>query len=133
MAAYSTDLRKRIVAAHIEEGENKSEVARCYSVSRRTVERYVKRFEKGELAATRHPRKGSNLNEGHQEVLRKQVAEHNDWTLEQHAEALAKSTGIELTKSTVDNYFRRLGIRRKKRAFTQASEMTHSERSGAKR
>ena len=133
MPAYSLDLRERIVKAHLEEGQNKSEVARRYSVSRRTVERYVKRFEAGELAATPHPGKGCSLGERHHEVLRKQVAEHNDWTLEQHAEALAKSTGIELTKSSIDNYFRRLGISRKKRAFTQPSEMTEHERRGAKR
>ena len=91
-------------------------------MSRRTVERYVKRFEKGGLAATPRPGKGGSLSERHHEVLRKQVAEHNDWTLEQHAATLAEATGIELKKSTVDNYFRKLGISRKKRVFTRASE-----------
>ena len=59
MPSYSPDLRKRIVKAHIEEGQNKSEVARRLRVSRWSVERYVKRAEAGQLAATPHP--GSKL------------------------------------------------------------------------
>ena len=133
MPAYSLDLRKRIVKAHLEEGQNKSEVARRFGVSRWSVERYLKRAVLGDLAAAPHPGKGSSLNESHHEVLRKQVAEHNDWTLEQHAEALTKSTGIELTKSTVDNYFRKLGISRKKRVSTQARETTPQGKYGVKR
>ena len=123
MPGYSLDLRERIVKAHLEEGQNKSEVARRFGVSRWSVERYLKRAALGHLAATPHPGKGCSLNERHHEALRKQVAEHNDWTLEQHAEALAEATGVEVKKSTVDNYFRKLGISRKKRAFTPVNEM----------
>lgn len=123
MPSYSLDLRKRIVKAHVEEGQNKSEVARRFGVSRWSVERYVKRAEAGQLAATPHPGSKPWLSTEQSEVLREQVAEHNDWSLEQHAEALAKSTGIELKKSAVDKYLRKLGISHKKRASTQQNEM----------
>lgn len=124
MAGYSLDLRERIVSAHVEEGQNKSEVARRFGVSRWTVDRYVKRAEAGNLAATPHPGNAPWLGGEQCEVLRKQVEEHNDWSLEQHAEALAEATGIALKKSAVDKYLRKLGISRKKRASTQQSEMT---------
>ena len=101
MPAYSLDLRERIVKADREEGQNKREVARRFGVSRWTVERYLKRAALGDLAAAPHPGKGCKLNEHHHEILRQQVAEHNDWTLEQHAEALAEATGVELKKSQV--------------------------------
>ena len=44
MASYSVDLRERIVKAHLEEGHNKSAVARRFGVSRWSVARYIKRI-----------------------------------------------------------------------------------------
>ena len=122
MPSYSLDLRERIVKAHTEEGQNKSAVARRFGVSRRSVERYVKRAEAGQLAATPHPGSKPWLNAEQSEVLRQQVEAHNDWTLEEHAEALAEATGVELKKSAIDKYLRKLGISRKKRASTRLSE-----------
>lgn len=118
MPGYSLDLRERIVKAHVEERQNKSEVARRFGVSRWTVDRYIKRAEAGQLAATPHPGGKPWLSGAQCEVLRQQVEEHNDWTLEQHAEALVRATGVALKKSAVDKYLRKLGISRKKRAST---------------
>ena len=101
MKPYSLDLRERIVKAVIEQKQSVSQVAERFGVSRWTVERYLKRAALGDLAAAPHPGKGCKLNEHHHEILRQQVAEHNDWTLEQHAEALAEATGVELKKSQV--------------------------------
>ena len=122
MRGYSLDLRERVVKAHVEEGQNKSEVARRFGVSRWSVERYVKRAEAGRLAATPHPGSKPWLNEAQCEVLRQQVKDHNDWTLAEHAEALAEATGVSLKKSAVNKYLRKLGVTRKKRASTQPSE-----------
>lgn len=116
MASYSLDLRERIVKAHVEEGGSKSAVARRFGVSRWSVERYVKRFKAGSLAATPHPGRRRRLDAKGCEALRRQVEAQHDWTLEQHAAALAKETGIEIKKSSVGNYLRRLGITHKKRA-----------------
>lgn len=121
MPAYSLDLRERIVEA-VEQGQNKSAVARRFGVSRRSVQRYVERAKAGQLAATRHPGSKPWLGEAQCEVLKQQVQDHNDWSLEQHAKALAEATGIELKKSAVDKYFRKLGISRKKRVSMQPSE-----------
>ena len=122
MPAYSLDLRERIIKAHLEEGQSKSEVARRFGVSRRSVIRYVKRAEQGRLAATPHPGSKPWLSAEQCEILRQQVEAHNDWTLEEHAEALAEHTGVELKKSAIDKYLRKLGISRKKRVSTLPSE-----------
>ncbi len=127
MASYSLDLRERIVKAHLEEGQNKSAVARRFGVSRWSVERYVKRFRAGDLAATPHPGKRQRLDAEGCEVLRRQVEVQHNWSLEQHAAALAKETGIEIKKSSVGNYLKRLGITHKKRASLPANEMKKHE------
>lgn len=116
------DLRERVVKAHLEEGQNKSAVARRFGVSRWTVERYVKRLESGSLAPTPHPGRPQRLDGAGCEVLRAQVAEHHDWSLEQHAAALTETTGVAIKKSSVGNYPKRLGITYKKRVSSPPSE-----------
>lgn len=133
MASYSVDLRERIVKAHVEEGQNKSAVARRFGVSRWTVDRYVKRSAVGTLAATPHPGSKQRLNRAQCEVLREQVKDHKDWTLERHAEALVETTGVELKKSSVGNYLKRLGITHKKRALSPANGMSLNGRHISKR
>ena len=112
MASYSVDLRERVVKAHLEEGQNKSAVARRFGVSRWTVERYVERAAAGSLASTPHPGRPQRLDGAGCEALRAQVRDHHDWSLEQHAAALTAATGVALKKSSVGNYLKRLGITR---------------------
>lgn len=112
MASYSVDLRERIVKAHVEEGQTKSAVARRFGVSRWTVMRYVERSASGDLAPTPHPGGRRRLDGAGCEVLRAQVRDHHDWSLEQHAAALTAATGVPLKKSSVGNYLKRLGITR---------------------
>ena len=127
MASYSVDLRERIVKAHVEEGQNKSAVARRFGVSRWSVARYVKCSKAGSLAAIPHPGKRRLLDSGGCEVLRQQVQDHHDWSLERHAQELAETTGVEIKKSSVGNYLKRLGISHKKRALSPVNETTVSE------
>jgi len=115
MSSYSLDLRERIVKAHLEEGQNKSAIGRRFGVSRWTVERYVKRAGTGSLAPTPHPGCKQRLSSAGCELLKKQVAAHPNWSLAQHATALTQATGVELRKSSVGNYLKRLGISYKKK------------------
>lgn len=115
MGSYSLDLRKRIVKAHVEEGQNKSAVARRFGVSRWSVERYVKRAAAGSLAPTPLPGCKRKLGSAQGEILRQQVEAHQDWTLAQHAEAKGAATGVVLKKSSIGNYLKRLGISYKKK------------------
>jgi len=110
------DLRKRVVTAYEEMG-NKSAVARRFGVSRWTVANYVKRAQEDKLAPTPHPGRPALLDEKGCEQLGKQVREHPDWTLAQHAEGLQAAVGIRLGKSAVSNYLRKLGISYKKKPY----------------
>lgn len=132
MKGYSPDLRERIVAA-VAAGQSKTAVSERFGVSRSTVKRYVKRQEQGQLAPSKRPGRQRRLDSKGCEQLRKQVQTHHDWTLEQHAEALTKETGVEIKKSSVGNYLKRLGITHKKRALSPANEMKPNGKSTLKR
>ena len=87
----------------------------------------------GNLAATPHPGPKPWLDEVQCKILKQQVEEHSDWTLEQHAEALAETTDVVLKKSAIDKYFRKLSITHKKRASTQQNETSKLEQTGLRR
>ena len=127
MGSYSLDLRARVVKAHLEEGQNKSAVARRFGVSRWTVERYVKRSATGSLAPTPHPGSKQRLDAAGCELLRAQVHAQHDWTLAQLAAALTAATGIPIKKSSVGNYLKRLGITHKKRVSSPPNETKRRE------
>ena len=126
MRGYSLDLRERIVAA-VASGEGPSAVSRRFAVSLATVKRYLKRQERGELAPCRRGGRRRRLTAEGCERLRQQVETHPDWTLEQRAAALVQETGINLKKSAVGNYLKRLGITHKKRALSPVSAMKGGE------
>jgi len=113
--AYSKDLRERVLKA-VRSGESKPKVAKRFSVSLSTVKRYVRLSKKGNLSGSSPPGQASWLDTEGEQVLRQQVEDHNDWTLEQHAEGLSKSTGITVKKSAIAKYFKRLKITRKKKS-----------------
>lgn len=126
MSGYSLDLRERIVRA-VNQGEGKTAVGKRFEVSVSTVKRYVKRSAQGQLAPRQSSGRKRLLDADGCEQLQKQVAAHHDWSLAQHAEALSKERGIELKKSSVGNYLKRLGITHKKRVLSPANEMKVSE------
>jgi transposase len=114
MGGYSLDLRERVVKAVKEEKQSTKEVAQRFGLSRRSANRYLKREGEGKLAASKPPGRPQSLDAGAQKLLKTQVKEHKDWTLEQHAEGLSKARVSNLKKSSIGNYFKRLGITIKK-------------------
>ena len=118
MRGYSLDLRKRIVAA-VKSGQRVKDVAARYEVSRWTVREYVKLDRVGKLAGVKHPGRPPRLQGAGLEVLKRQVEEHPEWTLEKRAEDLAKATGVKLKKSAIGNYLKQLGITCKKKLECQ--------------
>ena len=113
MKSYSLDLRARIVAA-VAGGQTKTAVSERFGVSRSTVKRYAKRQRSESLAPSQRPGRQRRLDDRGCEQLRAQVEAHIDWSLAQHAEALTQATGVELKKSSIGNYLKRLGITHKK-------------------
>lgn len=116
MRAYSVDLRKRIVEAVKTRGMSKPAVAELYGVSRATVYRYLELDKHDDLVPKPHPGQARRLDVKGCKLLLEQVKDHADLTLEEHAEKLAEH-GISLQKSSIGNYFVRLGVRRKKDAL----------------
>ncbi|MEM6430957.1 MAG: hypothetical protein AAF708_17100, partial [Deinococcota bacterium] len=78
-----------------------------------------KRAAAGKLAEDKHPGQQPWLSAEQCELLREQVKAHNDWTREQHGEALAVATGVHLKASAIAKYFKKLGISRKKKPLRQ--------------
>ena len=114
MKAYSLDLRQRAVKAVKEEGLSVKATAERFGISRWSVKRYLKRADAGKLAADKHPGQAKRLSQEDIDVLKAQVEANPDWTLAQHALALKATTDVELKKSSIGNYFKRLGITIKK-------------------
>ena len=113
MAAYSRDLRERVVAACDEGGDTRAEIAERFSVSESWVRRLLqRRRETGSI--TPKPRGGGQppafAGEA-AERLRQAVAADPDATLKE----LAGASGVACSTSAVDRALKRLGITRKKR------------------
>ncbi len=119
MRAYSVDLRERIVEAVKVKRLSKPAVAELYGVSRATVYRYLDLKREGDLTPKKHPGQLPRLDEAACRKLLEQVEKNNDLSLEEHAVKFAEEQGIALKKSSVANYFARLGIRRKKDAASE--------------
>ncbi len=132
MKSYSLDSRTRIVAA-VAGGQTKTAVSERFEVSRSTVKRYAKRQHSGSLAPSQRPGRQRRLDLRGCEQLQAQVAAHHDWSLAQHAEALAAATGVEIKKSSVGNYLKRLGITHKKRASMRVNEVSPRGKATSKR
>jgi transposase len=114
MIAYSLDMRERVVAAVKEKGMSKREVAELFGIGRATVYRYIGLDAGDDLAPKEHPGQPRRLDEGLCQKLVKQLEEYPDLSLEEHAEKFSKAQKVELRKSSMGNYFERLGVHRKK-------------------
>jgi len=108
------ELRERIVEAVEENGMSKREAAKVYKVGEATVYRYIAQKRDGDLQAKSPPGRPALLDSKRQKQLLLQLESKFDITLEEHAELYAKDQGVKLSASTIDNYFKRLGVRRKK-------------------
>lgn len=132
MKPYSLDLRERIVDV-VAQGMSKAEAARRFKVNRSTVYEYLRLSEQGDLKAKSPPGRPRTLTQEQVEALKQQVRENPDLSLQEHADLFEAEHEIKLGFSTVNLYFKRLGITRKKRASTPVNEMTKLEQLGSKR
>lgn len=114
MRAYSEDLRARIVRA-VKEGKHPQEVAKIFSVSPTSVQRFVRQErEQGHLRSQLPPGRPRTLSAEHERVLVEQVKAHNKASLEEHAAMLAEAKGRRVSSMTIQRTLSRLGITRKK-------------------
>lgn len=112
MAAYSMDLRERVVAACDEGDETRTEIAERFRVSESWIRRLLqRRRETGSIAAKSHGGgQPAAFDAEAAERLRRALADDPDATLEE----LARAAGVACSTSAVDRALKRLGITRKK-------------------
>jgi transposase len=116
MAAYSLDLRKRIVDA-VERGVGTiSEIASLFGVHESFIYKLRRqKRERGDIAPLPHGGGAeAKLNEDHLMILTDLVAKSPDATLDELREQMKKQTGVEVSVPTIWRALDALGLSRKK-------------------
>lgn len=111
--AYSLDLRERIVEA-VAEGQKHAEVAARFKVGVATVRRYLSRSRAGELAAKLPPGRSATIPPASYELLREQVRQHNDATLDRHCQLWEEHQGVKVSVVAMCRTLRRADLPLKK-------------------
>jgi transposase len=133
-AAYSADLRERVVAA-IAAGASRRAVARVFRVSASSAIRWVQRVkDSGSYAAKAT---GGDVRsrkiEAHKDWLLALVAGEPDLTLEEIRGRLLAEKSFKASVSMIWRFFRRHGISFKKRRCTPPSRIARMSRTAARR
>ena len=117
--SYSADLRRRVVAAALEGGRSREEVARRFAVGRSSVYRWVEAaLSEGRLEAK--PMRGGprpTIRDEALAALKRLVKAENPLTLAECRDRLAEETGVRVHPWTLGRAMRRLGLTRKKRTL----------------
>jgi transposase len=125
MGIYSKDLRTRAVEA-VERGIPRKDVVATFSVSLRTLKRWLRKRREGEdlSPGTSTGRKRRILATAEEEsLLWEQLEEHDDATLERHCEMWEGKTGVRVSISAMSRAIReKLGWTYKKRRWRPPSE-----------
>ena len=132
MAAYSDDLRARVIEAVEEEGCSLREAAERFNVGKTWVGKIVQRLREtghaGAYLTTAGP--GPALDEAARAQLAVWLREDPDLTQQQLADRLAVK-GPRVDRSTISRTLRDMGWTRKKRASSPpSSSASRSKRSG---
>ena len=117
MAAYSIDLRQKILSAWQNQEGSQREIAKRFKVSLSFVRDFLKRYrETGEIAAQRQGGdRRSKLKAKEQEILQTIVTEHSDMYLWEIKAAMQERTGIEVSVTSLCRTLKRLKLKRKKK------------------
>ena len=119
MRATSTDLRKRVVAARVEDGQSMGFIAERFRIPKSTVQNIVERYRQ---AGTVEPKAHGG---GHRPVfspaalrrLEQDVEHPPDATLEE----LRKRSGVKASLVAFHKRLKQLGFTRKKSRYVRAS------------
>ena len=116
MRTYSQDLRERIVAAR-ETGHSAQEIARFLRVSKRSVERFWKKYlETGAVLPKQRGGYRRSRLEKHDHCLRRWIKEDKGLTLAELRSRIARDLGIELGTTALWHRLEHLGLSYKKNA-----------------
>ena len=117
MAAYSIDLREKILKAWQNKECSQRELAKRFKVSLSFIRDFLRRYrETGEIAA--QPQGGDRrpkLKGIEQELLKIIVTERNDIYLREIQEIIEERKGIKVSISSLSRTLSRLKLKRKKK------------------
>ena len=124
MAAYSIDLRQKILRAWERHLGSQRSIADIFGVSLAFVEKVLRQYRAtGDIAPKPHaggqkPRLGVAA----QTVVQRLMSTNPDATLEELCTGVAAETGVRVSVPTMCRVLQRLGLPRKKRLSTPASK-----------
>jgi len=124
MQTYSEDLRERIVALR-EQGHSAQEIAVLFRVSKRSVERFWKKYlETGGVTAKQRGGYRHSLLEKHDATLRRWIKQDASLTLAQLQARIAQDLGVQLGTTALWHRLERLGLSYKKNAARRRARPT---------
>lgn len=120
--AYSTDLRRRVIAA-IEAGMSTRAAARRYSIGESTAGAWHRRWrDEGEAQPRKQGQPGGSKLDPHEAFILGLVDGQKDIALYEIAERLEEEKGVRSCPATIWYFFDRRGITFKKRPHTPLSK-----------
>ena len=121
---YSGDLRRRVVAAALDEGQSRGSVARRFAVGRSTVYRWVE--------AAREEGRQPTIRDAGEDALKRLVAADNHLTRAEYRDRLAEEVGVRVHPWTLGRALERLGLTRKKEDAARRRAGRGGDRRGAR-
>jgi transposase len=128
MAAYSIDLRQKLVFAYERRLGSQHALADVFSVSLSFVEKVLRRYRTtGELGPKPHAGgQKPHVDAAAQAFIRQVVHDHPDATLEELCTWLADTTGVRVSLATMCRVVQRLALPRKKNRTMRRSATRHA-------
>jgi transposase len=121
-SSYSDDLRQKVLDA-IDNGHRKSHVSRLFSISRNTIDIWLKRREEtGSISAIRDYRRGPQGKIADLEQFRVFATQYGHLTQKD----MAAQWHEPISDHVISKALRRIGFTRKKRAMAIKNGMTHN-------
>ena len=121
-AAYSLDLRERVVAA-VDEGMSKMEASRTFRIARTTLDDWLLlREQQGHLVPKAYERRGPLPKIGDLEAFESFAVRHEGCTLAQMQSAWQEETGQRVSDQTLSTTLKKIVWTRKKRVLSSPSD-----------
>jgi len=123
MAAYSSDLRQKILHAYERRLGSQRALAYLFGVSLAFVEKVLRQHRRAGTIAPKPHAGGQRprLNEATHVLLRQLVRDDPDLTLHELCTRIEVETGVRVSVPTMCRVLQRLGLPRKKSRFTRRS------------
>lgn len=117
MRPISIDLRKRVVAARIDDGQTMGQIAKRFKMPKGTVQNILERFRDSGTVVPKPANSGRKpaFSPDALRGLEKDVQDHPDFTLEE----LRDRSGKKVSLVCIHNTLKKLGFTRKKKAYVR--------------